>query len=146
MRQILASFIALGVLALAPSAQAEIAGTVESMTGENGSVLVVRDGEIYSLSQGDMLLVGDIVATRTAASVLLSLTGCSINLAGTEQIAIGPNSCVPGAVSSVSVAGVATSTTVAATGPLLLGAASLTTLSALAAAADDEGDDLPVSP
>ena len=55
------SMIALAAFAVAPVAQAEIAGTVGATTGDVGSVLVVRDGEVYSLATGDTLLVGDVV-------------------------------------------------------------------------------------
>ena len=109
------SMIALAAFAVAPAAQAEVAGTVGATTGDLGSVLVVREGEVYSLSTGDTLLVGDIVATRSAGSVLLSLTGCNVSLGGVEQIEIGAASCLQGAVTSASVAA-ATTTTRASSG------------------------------
>ena len=140
------SMIALAAFAVAPVAQAEVAGTVGATTGDLGSVLVVRDGEVYSLSTGDTLLVGDIVATRSAGSVLLSLTGCNVSLGGVEQIEIGAASCLQGAVTSASVAAATTTTVAATTAPLLLSAAGLATLGALAAGGDDDGGDLPVSP
>ena len=139
------SAVALAALAVAPLAQAEIAGTVGATTGDVGSVLVVRDGEVYSLATGDTLLVGDVVATRSSGSVLLSLAGCSVSLDRLEQIEIGATSCARGAVTGASVAAATAGSTAVTSAPLLLGAAGVAALAALAADGDDD-DDLPVSP
>ncbi len=147
--------------ALIPSASAQLAGTVAAVSGEVGSVIVLRDGEIYALNPGDFLIVGDVVTTRRNASVELSLTGCSLKLGGREQIEIDTNACPTGRVRAESSGGetvTAAETTVSSggsalggtlgglsTSTVLLGVAGAATVAALAAGGGGD-DDRPVSP
>lgn len=131
-------------LAMVGSAAAQAAGSVQSTTGDTGSVVVVRDGEIYSIGAGDQVFPGDVIATRTVGSVVISANGCVVTLDGGEEVTIDESFCQPAAVREASVAGGESGGFVAGnTGAILLGAGAVAVLAAIAA---DDDDDDPVSP
>lgn len=68
-------------------------GTVTSLTGEPGSVLVIRDGETFSLSDGDTLFEGDRVVTRSEGNVTLTAFGCEQSLDPEQALTIGADFC-----------------------------------------------------
>lgn len=59
-------------------------GSVTSLSGEVGSVVVVRDGELYSLAEGDVLIEGDIVQTLPESAAKPGTT--TLNVSGCEQV------------------------------------------------------------
>jgi hypothetical protein len=160
MRLRLASIAALMSTMLVPAASAQLAGTVKSISGEIGNVIIVRDGEIYALAEGDYVIVGDVISTRRGAGVELSLADCTLRLGSLEQIEIRTTSCPTGRVrveSTPSEGAAPPEVTVVnassgagsvlgglSTSSVLLGVAGIATVAALAAGGG--GDDSPVSP
>jgi len=159
MRLRLASIAALMSTMLVPAASAQLAGTVKSISGEIGNVIIVRDGEIYALAEGDYVIVGDVISTRRGAGVELSLADCTLRLGSLEQIEIRTTSCPTGRVRVESTpsegappevpvvnvsSGAGSVLGGLSTSSVLLGVAGIATVAALAAGGG--GDDSPVSP
>lgn len=109
MRLVLRATIAATALAAAAPlaiAQSETAavetvnqmGSVTSLSTEIGSVIVVRDGELYSLAEGDVLIEGDIIQTlpesaATPGTATLMVGGCEQVLEPGEQIVVNAAFC-----------------------------------------------------
>jgi hypothetical protein len=86
--------LALASVALAPVAVAQtVIGTVTSVTGPAGSVVVVRGSQTYTLAAGDQLLSGDQVVTRTTGSAVINASGCSKNIASAASIVVNTAFC-----------------------------------------------------
>jgi len=130
-------------LAMVGSAAAQAAGSVTSTTGDTGSVVVVRDGEIYSIGANDQLFPGDVIATRRSGSAILMVNGCEVALDGGEEVTVDANVCDAAAVRDASIDAGGDMTFAGNTGPIILGAGAVAVLVALAA---DDDDDDPVSP
>jgi hypothetical protein len=83
--------IALSALAL--PALAEEAGSVVSVTGDAGSVIVVRGTETLSLSPDDILFEGDRIITQTSGATEVTAYGCTRSLASLESLIIAADFC-----------------------------------------------------
>lgn len=89
-------FTALTVIGLSTSlsiAAAQDAGTVAGVTGADGSVVVVRGGETFSLASGDTLFDGDRIVTRDGASIEVNTPGCSRSIPANSTIVIASGFC-----------------------------------------------------
>lgn len=135
--------------ALAPAALAQLETvTVTGITGEVGSVIVMRGGETFSLQSGNVLLPGDVIMTRSAGSITISNGSvCSRSLTGLQSITIGSDFCTQ-QIASVDTGGPLSGEAAIAGGGT---GAAFPVLGALAAAgaaaaAAGGGDDGPSSP
>jgi hypothetical protein len=121
------------------------AGEVIAVTGESGSSVLVRGGETFSLTQGDLLFDGDRIVTRLGASVELRIDECTRTLDEGSTIIIEDEFCgaVFASAGQAVLAGslVAQSATSGAAMPVLggLGVAGV-------AMAQDDGDKRSLSP
>ena len=130
-------------LAMVGSAAAQAAGSVQSTTGDVGSVVVVRDGEIYSIGASDQLFPGDVIATRRSGSATLVVNGCTVTLDGGEEVTVDENVCDAAAIRDASIDSSGDMSFAGVNGPIILGAGAVAVLAVLAA---DDDDDDPVSP
>jgi len=92
----IAAAVALSPLGLAPVAQAQtpaVIGSVVSIEGPVGSVLVVRGSQTYSLTVGDVLFEGDQVFTRTMGAVKIQTPGCMKDITSASSIVLGSLFC-----------------------------------------------------
>ncbi|MEL7547232.1 MAG: hypothetical protein AAGJ84_11310 [Pseudomonadota bacterium] len=126
-------------------AYAQVAGEVVSTGGQQGSVLVTREGQTYPILRGDPIFEGDIITTRRGSSATLSTNDCRVQLSASEQVTVsgamcGPDAIVPAAmaVQLPEQAGLITPAR------LLIGGATVGVVAALLLSDDD--DDEPVSP
>jgi hypothetical protein len=90
------SALAASVLVLLGSAPAfaqQNVGTVNSLTTPVNSVLVLRGGTVLTLAQGDAILQGDQVFTRTNGAVLITFNGCQKALGGQQSIVVDDQFC-----------------------------------------------------
>ena len=71
-------------------AWAQQAVTVSAISGDVGSVIVVRGGETYSLQAGDILMEGDQILTRQGGSVTLQGPAGQQTLTGLQSVTVGP--------------------------------------------------------
>ena len=85
-------FILLSGSAVAQSSAIE-AGMVSATGGDRNAVLMLRGNEILPLSEGDRLLEGDRVFTRTNGSATLSLNGCVKELQHASFLQINSEAC-----------------------------------------------------
>ncbi|MEL7547235.1 MAG: hypothetical protein AAGJ84_11325 [Pseudomonadota bacterium] len=136
--------------ALLGTAQAQSAGIVASTTGDPGGVLVTRDGESYSILEGDPVFPGDIISTTSAARAAVTAFGCTVNLDANRAITLDGQFCQPTAVTSVS-GGASDASTGGGGSAALLGGVGLAALVGLAAGGGGGGGDggstpTPVSP
>lgn len=93
LRFALAAITALGVSAGLSPAFAQEAGTVANVTGSEGSVIVVRGGETFSLSAGDTLFKDDKIVTREGGTVNISTPGCDRAIPASSTIVISAGFC-----------------------------------------------------
>ena len=82
------ALIAAGVSANLSVAVAQEAGTAVSVTGSDGSVIVLRGGETFSLDDGSTLFDGDKIITRADASVDITVSGCTRTIPANSTIDI----------------------------------------------------------
>ena len=75
------------------SAIAQGVGTISAMTGETGSVVVVRGGQTYSLKAGDTVFEGDRIVTRSGGTVTIDAMGCSVPLGASQTAQVGSSFC-----------------------------------------------------
>lgn len=87
------SAISLSALAEEVGAMAEGVGSVKTVTGETGSVIVVRGAETYSLGPNDVLFEGDKIITQSEGATEVTAYGCTQTLAALESITISPDFC-----------------------------------------------------
>lgn len=136
----------------------DLEGDVVSTTGDTGSVVVERQGNLYSLSEGDDLFEGDIVQTTSNGSTTLNFTAadgtpCTVTLTASQIFAVTGASCSappPVAMTSTQIAALE-GTAVAGTAGSGVGAAVFGIPAALgavgvAAAAGGDDDGTPASP
>ena len=95
-----AAIAGLTVSAISLSAMAQGVGSVATITGETGSVIVLRGTETFSLSANDVLFEGDQVITQSAGATDITAYGCTKTLAALESITISPDFCTQ-AIASV---------------------------------------------
>jgi hypothetical protein len=95
-----AAIAGLAVSAISLSAMAQGVGSVATITGETGSVIVLRGTETFSLSANDVLFEGDQVITQSAGATDITAYGCTKTLAALESITISPDFCTQ-AIASV---------------------------------------------
>jgi hypothetical protein len=81
---------AVAAIVVAGPAAAQQAVTVSAITGDLGSVVVVRGGETYSLQLGDVLLEGDEIITRQGGTVTIQGPAGTQTLAGLQSVTVGP--------------------------------------------------------
>lgn len=81
-------------LAFAAPAFAQAPVTVGAVSGDAGSVIVVRGTETFSLQAGDELFDGDRIITRQGGTISIQAEGCSRDLTGLQSITVGPDICV----------------------------------------------------
>ena len=81
------------VSAICFSASAQEAGSVTTVTGETGSVIVVRGTETFSLAENDILFEGDQVITQSEGGTEITAYECSRTLGALESITIAPDFC-----------------------------------------------------
>ena len=67
---------------------AHAASSVSAITGEVGSVLVVRGGQTFTLSARDELFDGDRIVTRSGGSVKIVTDGCTRTLPAMSTVVI----------------------------------------------------------
>ena len=79
--------------AVAFPALAEEAGSVLSVSGDAGAVIVVRGTETFSLAPEDVLFEGDRIITQTSGGTEVTAFGCTRSLASLESITIAPDFC-----------------------------------------------------
>jgi hypothetical protein len=72
---------------------AQEAGSVATITGDPGSVIVMRGGESFTLSSGDAIFDGDRVVTRSGGAVELQSSDCTRALGASSSIVIGADFC-----------------------------------------------------
>jgi len=157
-----ASALAIG---MALSAHAQELGAAVTVSGDQGSVLVIRGGETFSLSEGDALFEGDKIVTREGGNTVLSAFGCSQTLGPQQTMMMTPQFCSmqpvqvaasgggAGAAGGGAAGGASGAGAGAAAGgvsPVLLAGGALLVAGGIAAAAsggdDDDGGGTPVSP
>lgn len=68
-------------------------GTVTSVEGPAGSVLVVRGSEVFTLSAEDALFSGDQVFTRSNGGAELQFSGCTKTLQAASSITVNATVC-----------------------------------------------------
>jgi len=72
---------------------AAAASSVTAVTGETGSVIVVRGGESFSLQAGDPLFEGDRIVTRTAGTADITTDNCERTIPASSTIVIDAEFC-----------------------------------------------------
>ena len=104
------------IQAAAPAGSGQAVGTVTVLPTPEGSVLVLRGGQVYQLRAGDAIFVGDTVFTRTNGTLRFTVSGCDVGIGGQSQFVVpqGPLTCPTGVLTagtlldySAQVAGVA---------------------------------------
>ena len=95
-----AAIAGFAVSAISLSAQAQGVGSVATITGETGSVIVLRGTETFSLSANDVLFEGDQVITQSAGATEVTAFGCTRTLAALQSITLAPDFCTQ-AIASV---------------------------------------------
>lgn len=129
-------------------------GSVTGLSSEVGSVIVIRDGQPYSLAEGDALFEGDIIQTRpesaaTPGTVTLTVGGCEQVLQPGQQIVVNAAFCnTPAAAltaEQITILGGVTAPPVGAAG-IIAGAVAAAGAAAAATGDDDDGGTTPVSP
>lgn len=137
----------------------DLEGDVVSTTGDTGSVVVERQGNLYSLSEGDDLFEGDIVQTTSNGTTTLNFTAadgtpCTVTLTASQIFAVTAASCSappPVAMTSTQIAALE-GTAVAGTAGSGVGAAvfgipaALAAVGGVAAATGGDDDGTPASP
>ncbi|RIJ29211.1 hypothetical protein [Henriciella algicola] len=136
----------------------DLQGDVVEATGDTGSVVVERQGNLYSLSEGDDLFEGDIVQTTSGGTTTLEFTAangtpCSVTLEPLEIFTVSAASCSssPVAMTSTQIAALE-GTAVAGTAGSGVGAAvfgipaGLAAIGGVAAATGGDDDGTPASP
>jgi hypothetical protein len=68
-------------------------GQVESVTGPEGSVLVVRGSETFFLAPGDALFNNDQVFTRSNGQASLTFTNCTVALPEAASVIVNSEVC-----------------------------------------------------
>ena len=89
LRAVIAGF-ALSAVSLPALAQE---GSVVAVTGDAGSVIVVRGTETFSLAPTDVLFAGDRIITQTTGGTEVTAFGCTRTLASLQSITIAPDFC-----------------------------------------------------
>ena len=137
----------LACVAFAAPAFAQTVVTVGSLSGDLGSVIVVRGTETFSLQAGDQLFDGDRIITRQGGSVSLQAEGCTRDLTGLQSITVGADICVQ-QIASVDQSGLVQGEEIVGGGGVGAALPVIGGLAALggAAAAAGGGDDGPSSP
>ena len=92
-RMAIMSLAAIGLSATASISTAQEAGSVTAVTGSEGSVVVVRGGETFSLNSGDTLFEGDRIVTREGASIDIKAPGCDRAIPQNSTIVISAGFC-----------------------------------------------------
>ena len=133
--------VALSAVSLPALAQE---GSVISVTGEAGSVIVVRGIETFALSANNPLFDGDRIITQAAGGTEVTAYGCTKTLKALESITIAADFC------NLSVVSVAADSTVLADAAVVSGGGGvgaalpiigLVAAGGAAAAAAGDGDD-----
>ncbi|MEO0550718.1 MAG: hypothetical protein AAFZ91_12425 [Pseudomonadota bacterium] len=140
--------------AIVGSAVAQAVGTVSSLPGELGSVLVTRGGSTYSLSAGDPLFEGDVITTRSDGSVSLNAFGCAQSLSSSATVTVSaatfcettPVVVEQPAAGGTNVAGGGGAGGGSGVGLGLAAGAAAITIAAVSSGGDDDDDTAPVSP
>jgi hypothetical protein len=68
-------------------------GSVASVTGQPGQVLVARKGQTFTLASDNPLFDKDLVFTNQAGGATLKFSGCTKTLAGSQSITIDAKVC-----------------------------------------------------
>jgi len=113
-------------------AWAQQAISVSSISGE---AQVVRGGETFRLSPGDVLQEGDVITTSQGGSVTIQTPAGLQNIAGLQTVTVGPAGTL-GAVTSVASTAVASAATIAGL-PVPAVGGGLAAVAAVAATSDD---------
>jgi hypothetical protein len=85
--------IGIASVAMVFSASAQEAGQAVTVTGGDGSVIVMRGGESYSLASGDAIFAGDRIVTRSGGSVSVEVNGCVRDIGASSTIVVNDNFC-----------------------------------------------------
>ncbi len=88
-----AAIAGLAVSAISLSALAQEVGSVATVTGDTGSVIVVRGAETFSLAAEDVLFEGDQVITQSAGATEITAYECTRTLGALEAITLAPDFC-----------------------------------------------------
>lgn len=91
--KILVSALCAAAMAQSAFAQQAGEGSVTYLRTEPGSVLVQRGGEVYQLGEGDVVMPGDLVFTRTNGAVRFSINGCVVVMGGQSSITVNDKVC-----------------------------------------------------
>lgn len=141
MSVLIASLIATSMMA---SAQKQPRGMVIEHTGDEGELIVSRDGIVYWLSIGDDLFSNDVLRAQNADMATITYNGCVITLPQKKDVTLDDEFCAlvvldqPAMAQLASENGVltgSTATATAANAPLIVGGVVLSA-GGLAAATD----------
>ena len=134
-----------------PSAPPTSAGTIQTTTGPQGSVLVVRGGETFFLSPGDALFDGDQIFTRSNGATEMLFGECPVSLIASSSVVVNDEIC-EAVITSLNttdvVGGVTIGTGVGEVGatPVIIAGLAAAGGTAAAVAADGDDDGAPASP
>ena len=131
-------------------AAAQSVGSVTSISGEEGTVIVQRGTETYSLDADEQVFPGDKITVRAGGSVEITAYGCTVMVPSAASITVDAEFCTTTPITLASEPVTPPDPVVAAgeggnTG-LLIGAGVLGVSAIAAAAAGGGGGDSPASP
>ena len=130
----------LALLSAAVAQTPGVIGTVSTITGPAGSVLVVRGSQTYSLNLGDTLFEGDQIFTRTVGAVQIQTPGCVKDITSASSIVMSAAFCNVQPVTLASSQVVGGVQIGAATGGVIGATPTLLTLAGVGAAAAAAND------
>jgi len=139
------AFLSCPLLASADGAH----GEVVSFSGNNGELIMSRDGVVYWLRPGSKLLTGDIVRSKKATVAVIAFDGCEFELPAGEDVFLDEEFCDPAIVAAEPTAaekasaGIASTSlngpTLRASSPLVVGGVVLSAGGLAAASGGDGG-------
>ena len=146
MRKLLSLFAAIGLFAgFAQTASAQAVGTVQSISDIEGSVIVTRGGQGYSLAADDVLFEGDRIATRSNGAATIIAYDCTVSLDALTMVVVNSAFCSTKPV-KFSDNTVSLGNTVRSPGFATIALAGLGIGGAIALASGGDDDETPASP
>lgn len=88
------SAFALAAVGVTPLAFADTAlATVSKVTGEDGTVVVIRQTDAFALREGDDLFDGDRIIVRPQSVVEIAGIDCTVSLEESQSLTVSSNLC-----------------------------------------------------